>query len=160
IRDAIDGAAEVRDPIHGLVERAAQNRGVVFEIEVLDRLRKLREDDYPAFERLRAELKDAKVRVSTLDEKLVGENVADGGEKEKQADVLVRIAHEQAELFHSPDSSAHADVKVCERRETWPVRSKGFKRWLIHSYFLQNKSAPNSEALNAALNTIEASAIY
>jgi hypothetical protein len=45
-------------------------------------------------------------------------------------------------------------------RETWPIRSKGFKRWLSRCFFEETKGAPNSEALQSALNVIEARAHF
>src|SRR5262249_47036330 len=44
--------------------------------------------------------------------------------------------------------------------ETWPIRRKGFRRWLARRYFQATRSAPNSEALQSALNVIEATAHF
>jgi hypothetical protein len=49
---------------------------------------------------------------------------------------------------------------VSGHRETWQVRSKGFKRWLCRKYYEANSTAPNSEALQSALNMIEAQAHF
>ena len=45
-------------------------------------------------------------------------------------------------------------------RETWPVRSQGFSRWLRHRYFEKHNGAPNNEALQSALGTIESMAQF
>src|SRR5262249_49143485 len=45
---------------------------------------------------------------------------------------------------------------VGDHVETWPVRSKGFKRWLAREFFTETASAPNSDAIQSALNVIEA----
>ena len=50
-----------------------------------------------------------------------------------QADILIDLAG-GAELFHAPDGTAFADLDINGHRETWPVRSKGFKRWLARQY--------------------------
>ena len=50
IRAAVDNAAEVRDPLAGLVTRAAENLGVPFEDHVLEALAAIKSDDQPAFE--------------------------------------------------------------------------------------------------------------
>ena len=89
--------------------------------------------------------------------------VIDGeeGGKRTQADVLVEIAMEHAELFATPDEElAHAAITVEEHREVWPLRSRGFKRWLTHRYFLISRKAPNSDAMNQALATLDAIACY
>ena len=45
----------------------------------------------------------------------------------KQADIAIRLARENAQLFHTADGTAFADIFVENHRETWPVRSRGFK---------------------------------
>ena len=40
------------------------------------------------------------------------------------------------------------------------IRSKGFKRWLARRFFEATGGAPNSEALQSALNVIEAKAHF
>ena len=64
IADAIDAAEELRDPLDGLVERATIDPGAPFAPEVLERLAALKKDDRPAFESLRAQLKEAGCRVT------------------------------------------------------------------------------------------------
>ena len=77
----------------------------------------------------------------------------------KQADLLIQIAA-SADLFHAPDSTGYADVQVDGHRETWPIRSKGFRRWLTRQFFRATDGAPGSEALQSALNVIEARAHF
>ena len=71
-----------------------------------------------------------------------------------QADILINLASD-AFLFHSADGTAFADATVAGHRETWPVKSKGFRRWIITQYLAEIGGAPNSEALTAAINTLE-----
>jgi hypothetical protein len=80
-------------------------------------------------------------------------------QQRKQADQLVDIA-KAAHLFHAPDSTCYADITVAGCRHTLLVRSKGFKRWLSKEFFTSTNSAPNSEAMQSALNVIEAMAAY
>lgn len=80
----------------------------------------------------------------------------DGGGQSGQ---LLIIAS-QAKLFHTGDKTAYADITVNEHRETWPVRSKGFARWLQYEYFKRHNQAPNAAALQSALGVIEARAHY
>jgi phage/plasmid primase-like uncharacterized protein len=77
----------------------------------------------------------------------------------KQADILIGLA-EDAALFHAPDGTGYADLPVNGHRETWPIRSKGFRRWLSRAYFAETKGAPNSEAMQSALAVIEARAHF
>src|SRR5262245_9129428 len=78
----------------------------------------------------------------------------------KQADVLVALAVSGSDLFHDPDSTAYADVTIGAHRETWPVRTKGFKSWLAKGFFDATGGAANSEAMQTALAVIEAKALY
>ena len=65
-----------------------------------------------------------------------------------------------AELFHAPDGTGFADLDINGHRETWPIRSKGFRRWLARRFFEATQGAPSSEALQSALNVIEAKAHF
>ena len=159
IAEAIDGAEEIRDPLEGLVEKTKLDPGAPFTPEVLERLAALKQDNRAAFEKLRAELK-AGCRVTALD-KALAEASGDGGAGRgpPQADILINIA-QAAELFHTPDRVGFADLNIDGHRETWPIRSKGFKNWLAYLYFEQTGGAPNSEALQSALGVIEARARF
>jgi hypothetical protein len=77
----------------------------------------------------------------------------------KQADVLIRLANE-AELFHVPSGTGFADLYISGHRETWPIRTKGFRQWMARRFFEATGGAPNSEALQSALNVIEAKAHF
>ncbi|MDR3499935.1 MAG: hypothetical protein P4L72_12005 [Parvibaculum sp.] len=81
------------------------------------------------------------------------------GRSPKQADILLDIA-QSAELFHAPDGTGYADVHIKGHHETWPIRSKGFKHWLMRGFFNATQGAPNSDALQSALGVIEARAHF
>ena len=53
-----------------------------------------------------------------------------------------------------------ADVDINGHRETWPIRSKGFRWWLARGFFAATQGAPSSEALQSSLNVIEAKAHF
>ncbi|MEQ8745528.1 hypothetical protein [Pyruvatibacter sp.] len=158
ILDAIDSADEIPDPLDGLVEKSGEDPGAAFTPEVLDRLVALKSEDRAAFEALRARLKKVGCRVTALDEAMAEES-GDGGRGPTQADILIDLAG-AADLFHSADGTALADILINEHRETWPVRTKGFRRWLARQFFEQTGGAPSSEALQSALNVIEAKAHF
>ena len=65
-----------------------------------------------------------------------------------------------ADLFHTADGTGFADLEITSHRETWPLRSKGFRRWLTRCFFETTTGAPGSEALQSALNVIEARAHF
>jgi hypothetical protein len=80
--------------------------------------------------------------------------------KQKAADILIEISTGAEELFHTPDGTAFASIPIDNHLETWPVRSKGFRRWLAREFFMTTSSAPNSDAIQSALNVIEARAHF
>ena len=77
----------------------------------------------------------------------------------KQVDVLLEISRE-AFLFHDGDGVGYADIVESRKRTTWPFKSANFKNWLLYRYFQDKKSAPNSESLTAAINTMIAKANF
>jgi hypothetical protein len=87
--------------------------------------------------------------------------------KERIVDRLIKIAINQIAgdhpdaggLFHAPNSIAYADTRIGQRRETWPIRSRGFRQWLVRVYYEVNGTAPNSEALQTAIGLTEARAV-
>ena len=159
IAEAIDAAEDVADPLEGLAEKTAADPGAPFTPDVLEALAALKADDRAAFEALRAKLKKAGCRVTTLDEAIAEANGTPGGRGPTQADILIELA-ENAALFHAPDGTGFADLDIDGHRETWAIRSKGFRRWLTRRYFEERGGAPNSEALKSALDVIEANADF
>ena len=142
-----------------MVEKTAADPGAPFTPEALEALAALKQDDRAAFEALRAQLKKAGCRVTALDEAIAEESGDAGGRGPTQADILIDLA-QTAELFHTPDGTGFADLDINGHRETWPIRAKGFRRWLARRFFEETGGAPSSEALQSALNVIEAKAHF
>lgn len=62
------------------------------------------------------------------------------------------------ELFHTPDQMAYASIPVDGHIETWPLRRLRF--WLSRMFYEANKKPPGSQALQDALNVLEAKALF
>jgi hypothetical protein len=159
IAAAIDAAEGIRDSLDGLVEGTAADPGAPFAPEALERLAALKKENLAGFEALRAQLKKAGCRVTVLDEAIAEENGEVGGRGPTQADILIELV-QSAELFHTPDGTGFADLGINNHRETCPIRAKGFRRWLARRFFEETGGAPSSEALQSALNVIEAKAHF
>jgi DNA polymerase I-like protein with 3'-5' exonuclease and polymerase domains len=84
---------------------------------------------------------------------------SDGNEKESAATRLVQLANE-AHLIHNADGDGFAVMMVDGHKETWLLRSKGFKRWLQRKFFERYEKAPGSQAVHDALGVIEGKALY
>jgi hypothetical protein len=91
------------------------------------------------------------------------EEDADDGDlfaaKKKQADILIELAS-SVELFHDQDDVGYARFDVNGHKENWPIRSKGFKRWLARAFYDSTQRAPSSEGMQAALGVLEARAQF
>jgi hypothetical protein len=159
IADAIYAAEEMPDPLAGLAERTASDPGAPFMPEALEALAALKSDNRAGFEALRSQLKKAGCRVTALDDAIAEESGDTGGRGPTQADILIGLA-QTAELFHTPEGTGFADLDINLHRETWPIRAKGFRRWLARRFFDETGGAPSSEALQSALNVIEAKAHF
>jgi hypothetical protein len=76
-----------------------------------------------------------------------------------QAQALVALAKE-AELFCSDDEIPFATVPVGAHRETLPIHSQGFKRWLARRFHETRHHVASGQALTDALVTLEGLAQY
>jgi hypothetical protein len=118
-------------------------------------------DDTPGLPRMREEWS---VEAADLFAEWIGYDTNGGpGSKQvggtNQTNQLIELAGE-AELFHSKEDACYADVRVNGHRETWPLTSSGFARWLQHRFYKATGGAPNSQALAAAVSTLQAKARY
>ena len=76
------------------------------------------------------------------------------------ATLLVEVARESVELFASDDHDAYATFSVDGHRETWPVHSKAFRRWLRRRFHLEFGRTPNGQAMADALDTLAGEAEF
>ena len=102
---------------------------------------------------------DEPIEKAANDPEVAKQDGDSGGRGLKQADILIGLAADIG-LFHAPDGTSYADLEINGHRETWPIRSRGFKHWLARQFFEAISGAPNSEAMQSALNVIEARAQF
>src|SRR5688500_6446246 len=85
---------------------------------------------------------------------------AGGGGKMSAAEILVAISH-LATVFRAADGdSCYATVDINNHRECWPVRSQGFRRWLVGRFYAAEHKPPGGQAVADALGVIEARAQF
>jgi len=83
-------------------------------------------------------------------------------------DLLLKYGRE-GELFHDPDGEPYATVEVGGHRETHHLKSKGYRNWLRHKYYIEEKkrleeigkpeespAVPRAQVINDALAQLEA----
>jgi hypothetical protein len=76
-----------------------------------------------------------------------------------QATELVALAADAA-LFHSPEGEAFATVQIEGHYETWPLRTKAFRRWLARRFYDEQDRAPGTHALQDAITVLEGKALF
>jgi len=78
--------------------------------------------------------------------------------RHSQSTQLIELAAD-ADLFHTPDRDAYATIRVGDHKETWPLKVKSFRRWLMQRFYVETGSAPSAQAVQNALAILEAKAI-
>ena len=159
VRKAIEEARDFTDPLDDLVEHAKADPGAPFESEALALLMQLRRDDQPRFERFIARLKaETKCRIGELNKELSRLNADDD---RPPAEILVDLATSaENEFFHTDLDDGFAFVNVGEHRETLKIKSRYFTRWLTEKFFRLTGGAPSKPALEQAVATLEAIALF
>jgi len=90
-----------------------------------------------------------------------GEEDGQGGEKESQADRVVRLAiGAGADLFHDPDGEPYVTFPVGEVRETSRLRVKRFRVWLTNLFHAEEGKVPGAQAIHNALAVLEGQAQF
>ena len=84
-----------------------------------------------------------------------------GGEAEfdTQADRLVGLM-EDVGLFHNSEQDCFTTITVNDHSETWPIKGKEFKQWLLGRFWARYAKAPGSQALQDALGIISSKALF
>ena len=149
--------------IQNILEQTKEDVTASFMPENLYAIVHLKLTNVAQFERLRTDLSKLGVAVGRFDkavrqqEKSMQQHGAE--DKKSMTDVVLGIV-DTAEYFHAPDGTAYADIIAEDgHRETWPVVSSGFSRWMLKQCLIKLKGIPGTEALNTVVNTLAARAI-
>lgn len=91
-----------------------------------------------------------------------GEDPAGGddGEKPPQKVRIVQLALSRANLFTDERDRPFANLEINGHRETWPVSSTQFKRWVSRRFWEIEGEVPASSTMADALNVVEAEADF
>jgi len=90
---------------------------------------------------------------------LAASGVGCDDDEQSQATMAANMAAEW-EQWHTPGKDAFVTIPVDEHFENWSVKSQTFKRYVARQFFDQEGKAMNSDALSAAVNLIEARALF
>jgi hypothetical protein len=80
--------------------------------------------------------------------------------KENQSKILVDLAS-PAELFHTAEGNVgYATIPVNDHHETWAIKSKTFRQWLSHRYYVLKHKPPTAQPLKDAIALLDARAQF
>ena len=135
---SIDSAA-IPAIITTAVKAAAIDTGALFETDVLEALADLYGGDLPAYMRLRSRIKQEckGVQLGELDRAVRRQRSSGETDDRSTADQIVELIRNAAELFHDPDGVAYVVFDHGERRETWPIESRGFSEWIARQAYTE-----------------------
>ena len=111
------------------------------------------------FKQLTSNDETAKLLAEALGAADIEDTMADGKEKQTQAQTLIAISMD-AELFHTPDNECYATIPVSGHKENWLIRTKGFRNWLVQRFYEAKGKPPSAQALQDALGVLEAKAQF
>ena len=63
---------------------------------------------------------------------------------------------EDVEFFHTQDMRPYATFQVNGHRETWPIKSQGFRNWLSRKFYMEAHKPPSGQALQETLGICDA----
>lgn len=80
--------------------------------------------------------------------------------KESKADLLIHLAKENIELFHTPNDEPFASIKINGHLENIPVNSKHFRTYLMRVYYLTTGKFSGAQALKDSMDLLSAEALF
>jgi hypothetical protein len=80
--------------------------------------------------------------------------------RRSQASILAGLARSRCELFRDAHGEPYASFQVESHRETHKLKAKGFQLWLRRTFYLDQGSAPSSDAVRAATALLESFALF
>jgi len=78
----------------------------------------------------------------------------------RPSDLLIAIIEAAAGCYQTPAKTAFADIRVNGHRETWPVRSSEFRRWLQGQHYALTGKAAGKDAITAGVDHAEVRGLY
>jgi len=78
----------------------------------------------------------------------------------KKTDLLIRLAQENIELFHTPNDESFASIKINGHCENFLVDSKLFRKFLMSLYYKRMNEVLGGQALKDAVDLLSAKALF
>lgn len=80
--------------------------------------------------------------------------------KSSQRDLLIKLAEKKTTLWHDADQNCFASIKRNGHDENMAVHTRAFRTWLTGEFYRAHKGAPGKQAIEDALATIAAKAMF
>src|SRR5262245_46920358 len=74
--------------------------------------------------------------------------------------MVALVTGSDTELFLTADGDAYATVTVEGCRQTWLLKSKGFRRYVSRLFYYETGKTPNAQATQEALGVLEGMAVF
>lgn len=84
---------------------------------------------------------------------------SDAKSQQTQASRLMKLA-EDVELFHTPDGEGFATIAVNSHKETFPLRSGDFRKWLSYQYWSEERAVPSSQSVQDVISGLGGKAAF
>jgi hypothetical protein len=153
-------AAQVATAQAVVAAAVAGDVGAPFEPQALAALAAVRGSDPAAWARIRERLKDAKVGIGDLEQRLK-QTQADAAEDDRSvADRLIAMARERCRFARDEQRMTYAVFKSQGARQVHRIDSQGFSDFLSHTYYSDTDRAPSEMSLKVALNTLRGQGLF
>jgi hypothetical protein len=82
--------------------------------------------------------------------------------KEKQPPQVAVIGRicESVEFFHTADQKLYGTFAIDDCRQTWTIKSQGFRSFLVKRFYTEENKPPSAQAVQDALSMCEAKALF
>jgi hypothetical protein len=77
-------------------------------------------------------------------------------EKESQATLLVKLATERCQMCRDEQGEGYVKIKMGDHSEFQKVRSAAFRKWMRYEFLTREGKTPSSQALQDAIEHVEA----
>jgi hypothetical protein len=87
-------------------------------------------------------------------------NTQNSQNSQKAADVLIKLVRRNCDLWHSPDGTGYATIKLKTHQEHVKLRSATFRQWAGKAYYDQSRKIVGTQAVQDAIGVLEGQAKY
>lgn len=148
-------AAEAADPqaiVKDALARLPNDKGAIYEDEVIEALKTIRRKNQAEYERLAASAKGQRTRLDRLTKPEGGTHQPD-----TTNDLILQVAREHATFAHTADGEGVALIEApTGHRETHLLTSPTFDRWLRGQMYAAHKVGVPDFAMATAVATLKA----